>query len=54
MSVAKIGTYLDQVVDVFQVTDREGRKITATAQLQKIQAALFAAVAAVEKQAVSE
>ena len=25
--VAKIGTYLDQVVDVFYVTDRQGRKI---------------------------
>ena len=28
VSVAKIGTYLDQVVDVFYVTDQDGRKIT--------------------------
>ena len=54
VSVAKIGTYLDQVVDVFQVTDRAGKKITGTEQLQKIQATLFAAIAAVEEQAVSE
>ena len=27
VSLAKIGTYLDQVVDVFYVTDQAGRKI---------------------------
>ena len=28
VSVAKIGTYLDQVVDVFYVTDQAGGKMT--------------------------
>ncbi len=31
---AKIGTYLDQVVDVFYVTDRQGRKIEDPAKTQ--------------------
>ena len=54
VSVAKIGTYLDQVVDVFLVTDRAGKKITDTEQLQELQTTLFAAIETVEKQAVSE
>lgn len=33
---AKIGTYLDQVVDVFYVTDQEGRKIEDDARLDQI------------------
>ena len=33
---AKIGTYLDQVVDVFYVTDRQGRKLTDTQQIEEI------------------
>ena len=31
---AKIGTYLDQVVDVFYVTDLEGKKIEDEERLQ--------------------
>lgn len=38
---AKIGTYLDQVVDVFYVTDREGRKITDQRHLDHIRAQMF-------------
>ena len=51
VSVAKIGTYLDQVVDVFQVTDPAGNKVTAVHELEKIRARLFAAIAEVEAQA---
>jgi [protein-PII] uridylyltransferase len=34
---AKIGTYLDQVVDAFHVTDQRGRKLTDPAQLEALQ-----------------
>jgi [protein-PII] uridylyltransferase len=44
VSVAKIGTYLDQVVDVFYVTDPQGRKITDDERLQQISAQLLAAI----------
>ena len=40
VSVAKIGTYLDQVVDVFYVTDQSGRKIEDEARLTVICEAL--------------
>lgn len=38
---AKIGTYLDQVVDVFYVTDQSGRKIDSEARLGQIRQALL-------------
>ncbi len=41
VSVAKIGTYLDQVVDVFYVTDSRGGKITDDQRLQQINARLL-------------
>lgn len=44
VSVAKIGTYLDQVVDVFYVTDQEGQKITDEHRLQEIPARLLEAI----------
>jgi [protein-PII] uridylyltransferase len=44
VSVAKIGTYLDQVVDVFYVTDPQGRKITDDERLQQISAQLLEAI----------
>ena len=44
VSRAKIGTYLDQVVDVFYVTDEAGRKLTDDRQLSEIRRRLLAAV----------
>ena len=44
VSVAKIGTYLDQVVDVFYVTNQAGEKITDEARLQEITSKLLAAI----------
>ncbi len=48
VALAKIGTYLDQVVDVFYVTDQAGRKIEDEARLQEISAKLLAAIAALK------
>ncbi len=42
--LAKIGTYLDQVLDVFYVTDPAGGKITDDAQLQAIRDQLLKAI----------
>ena len=39
IAVAKIGTYLDQVVDVFYVTDQAGRKVIDEVHLEQIRAA---------------
>jgi [protein-PII] uridylyltransferase len=44
VSRAKIGTYLDQVVDVFYVTDQEGRKIQDDDRLQEITSKLLEAI----------
>ena len=44
VSVAKIGTYLDQVVDVFYVTDAAGKKIDNERFLQRISARLLEAI----------
>jgi [protein-PII] uridylyltransferase len=44
VSVAKIGTYLDQVVDVFYVTDAAGKKIADEGRLRTIREALIAAI----------
>jgi [protein-PII] uridylyltransferase len=38
---AKIGTFLDQVVDVFYVTDQQDRKIQDTARLEEIRRQLL-------------
>jgi [protein-PII] uridylyltransferase len=43
---AKIGTYLDQVVDVFYVAERDGRKPLAEERLGEIRAALTAVITA--------
>jgi [protein-PII] uridylyltransferase len=44
LSLAKIGTYLDQVVDVFYVTDRSGQKIEDEQQLHRVRQALLTAI----------
>lgn len=44
VSVAKISTYIDQVVDVFYVTDQNGRKIDDAARLEEIRRALLEAL----------
>jgi [protein-PII] uridylyltransferase len=41
---AKIGTRLDQVVDVFYVTDRSGNKILDEARLAEIRQRLLGAI----------
>ncbi|MEE2640329.1 MAG: [protein-PII] uridylyltransferase [Planctomycetota bacterium] len=41
ISAAKVGTYLDQVVDVFYVTDMDGKKIRDPKRIQKIKTALL-------------
>ena len=48
ISVAKIGTHLDQVVDVFYVVDREGRKIEDDERLEEIRGQLTAAIESLE------
>jgi [protein-PII] uridylyltransferase len=44
VSVAKIGTYIDQVVDVFYVTDQAGNKIHDEGRLQEISNRLLEAI----------
>ena len=41
---AKIGTYIDQVVDVFYVTDRSNRKVTDADRLDHIKRKIFDAI----------
>jgi [protein-PII] uridylyltransferase len=46
---AKIGTYLDQVVDVFYVTDQEGRKLLDEERLDAIRRQLLEEIDAFER-----
>lgn len=50
VSVAKIGTYLDQVVDVFYVTDLQGHKIHSEERLQAIRGRLLESIEASQQQ----
>jgi [protein-PII] uridylyltransferase len=45
---AKIGTYLDQVVDVFYVTDRQGRKVENHAKLEETRRRLLEVIQSME------
>jgi [protein-PII] uridylyltransferase len=50
VSTAKIGTHLDQVVDVFYVTDEsQGTKITDALRLTQIRERLMAAIEEIER-----
>ncbi len=49
VSLAKIGTYLDQVVDVFYVTDDAGRKIVDEVRLEQIRARLLEAIETLQR-----
>ena len=44
MGRAKIGTFLDQVVDVFYVTDQQDRKIKDDRRLEEIRRTLLEVV----------
>ena len=48
LQVAKVSTHLDQVVDVFYVTDLEGQKITEPTRLYTLRHSLLRAIEAVE------
>jgi [protein-PII] uridylyltransferase len=53
VSIARIGTHLDQVVDVFYVTDRErGGKITDPGYLSHIRERVLDAIAELERRSV--
>jgi [protein-PII] uridylyltransferase len=49
VSIARIGTHLDQVVDVFYVTDHSGNKIDSDEQLSHIRRTLLAAIEQLQK-----
>jgi [protein-PII] uridylyltransferase len=50
VSTSKIGTHLDQVVDVFYVTDQHtGAKVTDEDRLNEIRRRLIAAIEEVER-----
>ena len=50
VSVAKISTYVDQVVDVFYVTDRSGKKIEDEQRLNHIRARLLEEIGSFQRQ----
>ncbi len=47
---AKIGTYLDQVVDVFYVTDRRGDKVEVEPRLEEIRRRLLEVIESLEEE----
>jgi [protein-PII] uridylyltransferase len=49
VAVAKIGTYVDQVVDVFYVVDQKGKKIDSTAKLNELRTRLLVEIEAWER-----
>ncbi|MFO0867534.1 MAG: [protein-PII] uridylyltransferase [Pirellulales bacterium] len=53
VNVAKIGTHLDQVVDVFYVTGPDGRKVVDEAQLKEVRRRLYEAIEQLQQPATS-
>jgi [protein-PII] uridylyltransferase len=51
VELAKIATHLDQVVDVFYVTDRGGQKLNDANRLKEIQSSLLATLEEFERSA---
>ena len=51
---ARIATYLDQVVDVFYVSDHRGGKVEDTARLQQIRHRVLEAVEGLKAQEVDQ
>lgn len=54
VSLAKISTHVDQVLDVFYVTDREGNKLQDGDRLQKVQSALQSRIEDFERSGLME
>ncbi|MCA9171161.1 MAG: ACT domain-containing protein, partial [Planctomycetales bacterium] len=52
VATARIGTYLDQVVDVFYVTDTRGLKIGDESRITEIREALLEAIAMFENNSI--
>jgi [protein-PII] uridylyltransferase len=50
---AKIGTYLDQVVDVFYVTERDEQKVAGEARISEIRGGLLTVIAPAEDRAAA-
>jgi [protein-PII] uridylyltransferase len=46
---SKISTHLDQVVDVFYVTERDGQKPHSDDRLEEIRAALMAVISPMDR-----
>ncbi len=49
VSLAKIGTYLDQVVDVFYVTDQQGNKVHDENWLSEVRRRVHDSIAILER-----
>jgi len=49
VGVAKIGTYVDQVVDVFYLVDQKGKKLDSTAKLNELRTRLLVEIEAWER-----
>ncbi|MFO0817897.1 MAG: [protein-PII] uridylyltransferase [Pirellulales bacterium] len=53
VGVAKIGTHLDQVVDVFYVTDQQGRKVVDDQAIKEIRQRIYGAIEELQRRSSS-